>query len=144
MRHHHSAAEGFQCSVHFANSDREERSWHFLKLGVDTILFGNWYRPGASVWDGFSDLHEEMGQYFSQVAGFALAGDLNIHHRQWLRFFNDDTRIGPEIKAFCDFHGMFQVVRQPTRYDPVSEQIQYMMNLAITDFPDRNQRCYHE
>ena len=87
------------------------------------------------MWDGFSDLYEEMGEYFSQVSGVALVGDLNIHHKRWLRFSNDNTRIGAEMKAFCDFHGLFQVVRQPTRYDSISGQTQYMLDLAITDIP---------
>ena len=30
------------------------------------------------------------------------------------------------MKAFCDFHGLFQVVREPTRNE-------YLLDLAITD-----------
>ena len=57
------------------DSDDEERSWHFLKSGVDTILLANWYRPGASEFDGFSTLYAEFGEYFSQVSGVILVGD---------------------------------------------------------------------
>ena len=116
----------FNALVHISNSVAEERSWHFLKLGVDTILLANWYRPGASVWDGFTDLYSELGEYFSQVSGVAIVGDLNIYHKKWLRFSPSDTRIGAEMKALCDFHGLFQVVRQPTHDD-------YLLDLAITD-----------
>ena len=31
----------FNGLVHIANTKDEERSWHFLKVGVDTILIGN-------------------------------------------------------------------------------------------------------
>ena len=55
-------------------------------------------------------------------------GDLNVHHKRWLRFSNDDTRIGSELKAFCDFHGLMQLVKAPTRN-------QYLLDLAITDIP---------
>ena len=32
----------FNGLVHIKNCDDEERSWHFLTLGVETILFANW------------------------------------------------------------------------------------------------------
>ena len=57
-----------------------------------------------------------------------MIGDLNIHHRQWLRFSNADTTMGTELKTFCDFHGFFQIVREPTRKE-------YLLDLAITDIP---------
>ena len=43
--------DDFNGLVHISNSTSDERSWHFLRLGVDTILFANWYRPGASSHD---------------------------------------------------------------------------------------------
>ena len=106
----------------------EARSWHFLKVGIDTILLANWYRPGASVYDGFSTLYTEMGEYFQEVTGVVLVGDLNIHHKRWLRYSSEDTRIGSEMKAFCDFHGLLQLVKEPTRKE-------YLLDLAITDIP---------
>ena len=116
----------FNGLVHIGNTPDEERSWHFLKLGVDTILVANWYRPGASIHDGFSTLYAEMYEYFSQVSGIVIIGDLNIHHKRWLIHSREDTSIGAELKAFSDFHGLFQVVREPTRYE-------YLLDLAITD-----------
>ena len=84
----------FNGLVHISNSKDEERSWHFLKVGIDTILLANWYRPGASVHDGFATLYTEMGEYFQEVIGVVLMGDLNIHHKRWLRDCSEDTRIG--------------------------------------------------
>lgn len=57
-----------------------------------------------------------------------MIGDLNIHHKKWLRFSNADTTMGTELKTFCDFHGCFQIVREPNRKE-------YLLNLAITDIP---------
>ena len=118
----------FNCIVHIVDVENEERSWHFLKVGVDTILLGNWYRPGSTVHDGFSALYAEMAHYFEQVSGILLIGDLNIHHQRWLRFSNANTSIGAEMKCFCDFHGLVQLVREPTRGE-------YLLDLAITDMP---------
>ena len=116
----------FNGLVHIANCATEERSWHFLKIGIETILVGNWYRPGSSEHDGFTCLYAELAEYFAQVTGVLLVGDLNIHHRRWLHHSNDNTRIGAEMKALCDYHGMFQVVREPTRNE-------YLLDLACTD-----------
>ena len=116
----------FNGLVHICNTSDEERAWHFLKLGVDTILVANWYRPGASIHDGFSTLYAEMSEYFTQVSGIVIIGDLNIHHKRWLIHSSENTAIGAELKIFCDFHGLFQVVREPTRND-------YLLDLAITD-----------
>ena len=55
-----------------------------------------------------------------------LVGDLNIHHQRWLRFSNANTSIGSDMKCFCDFHGLTQLVRELTRGD-------YLLDLIITD-----------
>ena len=120
--------DDFNGLVHIADTEKEERSWHFLKIGVETILLGNWYRRGASEYDGFSVLYSEMAEYFSQVSGIVLVGDLNIHHKRWLNFSNANTSIGAEMKCFCDFHGLIQMVREPTRNE-------YLLDLALTDMP---------
>ena len=90
------------------------------------ILNTNWYRPGASEFDGFSNLYSELAEYFPQVSGVGIIGDLNIHHKRWLRFSNDNSRVGAEMKVLCDFHGLSQIVREPTRKE-------YLLDLAITD-----------
>ena len=120
--------EDFHGLVHICNSEVEERSWHYLKLGVETILLGNWYRPGASVFDGHSALYSELAEHFQEVSGVLLVGDLNIHHKRWLRFSNDNSQVGAAMKTLCDFHGMSQLVREPTRND-------YLLDLAICDIP---------
>ena len=121
----------FNGLVHIANTADEERSWHFLKTGIETFLLGNWYRPGASDFDGFATLYSEVGEYFTQVNGIVLMGDLNIHHQRWLRYSRENTRIGGEMKAFCDFHGLQQLVREPTRNE-------YLLDLVISDIPGVN------
>ena len=116
----------FNAVVHIVNATDDERSWHFLKLGADTILLGNWYRPGSIMHDGVSTLYEEMSEYFEQVSDIMLVGTLNIHHQRWHQFSNANTSIGSDMKCFCDFHGLTQLVRESTRGD-------YLLDLIITD-----------
>ena len=42
------ARSDFNQIAHIANSETDERSWHYLNLEPETILIGNWYRPGAT------------------------------------------------------------------------------------------------
>ena len=83
--------DDFNCIVHIADSADDDRSWHFIRLGVDTILLANWHRPGSTVHDGFLTLYDEVRGYFHEVSGIVIAGDLNIHHQRWLRFSNANT-----------------------------------------------------
>ena len=112
--------------VHISNTENEERSWHFLKSGIDIILLANWYRPGASTHDGFSALYSEVSEFFPQISGLIIVGDLNIHHQRWLYFSRENTAIGGDMKTFCDFHGLTQLVREPTRNE-------YLLDLVLTD-----------
>ena len=120
--------EDFNGLAFNANNDIDECGWHFLRLGVETILVGNWYRPGASVHDGFAKLYEEVAIYYQEVSGVLLGGDLNVHHKKWLRFSNDNTAIGTDLKTLCDFYGLNQLVREPTRQE-------YLLDLILTDIP---------
>ena len=74
--------DDFNGLVHIRNCDHCERSWHFLRVGVDTILIANWYRPGATVHTTFADLYTEVNEFFDEVSGIVIAGDINIHHKK--------------------------------------------------------------
>ena len=63
-----------------------------------------------------------------------MAGDINIHHKKWLRFSNGDTGVGEDLKAFCEFYGMNQLVKEPTRHDKPSGN-DYLLDLVLTDIP---------
>jgi len=121
----------FNALVHIANCPDEERSWHFMQLGVETILVGNWYRPGATIHDKFAKLHDKISQYYKDISGVFIAGDLNIHHKKWLRFSSEDTAIGSDLKAVVDHFGMVQLVREPTRQAISGKE--YLLDLALTD-----------
>ena len=56
----------FNAVVHIVKATDDERSWHFLKLGADTILLGSWYRPGSTMHDSFSTLYQEISRISSR------------------------------------------------------------------------------
>ena len=125
------ARDGFNQIAHIRNSVFEERSWHYLNLGPEVILLGNWYRPGASPHDGFSELHADLTEFVPEITGVILSGDMNVHHKSWLRFSSGNTPVGSDLKGFCDSYGLTQLVKQPTRYE-------YLLDLFLTDLPDCN------
>jgi exonuclease III len=98
--------DDFNCLVHIKNCDDEERSYHFLQLGLETILVANWYRPGATEHDGFTKLYDEIREHYQEISGVVFAGDLNVHHRKWLKFSSDNTAVGTDLKAFCAHFGL--------------------------------------
>ena len=116
----------FNCLVHIRNCNKEERSYHFMRLGLETILVANWYRPGATVHDGFTKLYDEIRDHYKDISGVIISGDLNVHHRKWLKFSNDNTTVGADLKAFSDYFGLWQLVREPTRN-------QYLLDLVLSD-----------
>ena len=59
----------FNGLVHISNCEAEERSWHFLRLEMETILVANWYRPPASDHDKFERLYAEVAKYYQEVTG---------------------------------------------------------------------------
>ena len=118
--------DDFNCLVHIGNSSTEERSWHFLRVDTETYLVANWYRSGSVIHDGFHLLHNEIRIHFEEISGIILAGDLNVHHKKWLKFSNTNTQIGTDLKNMCDYFGMWQAVKEPTRN-------QYLLDLVLSN-----------
>ena len=90
------------------------------------LLIGNWYRPGATVHDGHAALQAEVAKLAEYVTGMILAGDCNIHLARWLRYSNDNSTQGADLKIVCDNLGLQQLVRELTRQ-------QYLLDLFLTN-----------
>ena len=125
------ARHDFNSIAHIRNSLSDERSWHFLNLGPETILLGNWYRSGYTFHDAFSELYADLNEFSSEITGIILEGDMNVHHTRWLRYSNGNTPIGADLKALCDSYGLTQLVKQPTR-----QESGYLLDLILTNVPD--------
>ena len=100
------ARHDFNRLVHIENSEYDERSWHYLHIEPETILLGNWYRPGATIHDGYVNLISEIEKHSTDSTGTILSGDLNIHHARWLRHSNGNSIQGADLKTFCNNLGL--------------------------------------
>jgi len=67
-----------------------------------------------------------MIKHLPGATGFIMAGDMNVHHKRWLRWSNADTPVGTDLKVLCDNFGILQLVKEPTRGD-------YLLDLFLTD-----------
>ena len=53
-------------------------------------------------------------------------GDLNIHHRKWLRFSNSNSPGGRALQQICEDASLQQMVRALTRKE-------YLLDLILSD-----------
>ena len=57
--------------------------------------------------------------------GCVLFGDVNIHHRKWLKYSNRNSLEGQELCAVCKELGLTQLVHEPTRGDHLLDLVLY-------------------
>ena len=88
--------------VHWKDSNIAERSWMLLHTDVGSIAIANWYRPGNSEDKHIESLPDELIELKTDVNGFLILGDLNMHHAKWLRYSNGNSRQGTVLKEIYD------------------------------------------
>ena len=106
--------------VSIGDSEVAERSWHLLHTDLGSIAIVNWYRPGAAPLSHIESFAAEYEQYRHQFTSIIVAGDLNIHHRSWLRYSSGESYEGQVLKEICDSHSMQQIVKAPTHKSEIS------------------------
>ncbi len=104
-----------------------EASWHTIHSDLGAILFCVWYRPPApgeleSVRAFIDDWERLAGQYIGTI----VVGDLNVHHKRWLKHSSHCSLEGSLLYKFCCDNGFKQMVRSPTRDD-------HLLDLVLTD-----------
>jgi len=107
-------------------SDSAERMWCVLHTHIGAILLGNWYRPPDDDGRSLVALNDELQRLKREVIGTILLGDLNIHHKKWLRFSRENSQLGERLLHICQDNGLKQVVKERTRGD-------YLLDLVLTD-----------
>ena len=60
-------------------------------------------------------LRTEWEELSQEAVGTILVGDMNIHHKQWLRESEGNIAEDDELYTFCKKTGMEQLVREATR-----------------------------
>ena len=81
------------------DSVHAERHWLIMHTNQGPFLLANWYRPPcAGEVESIRSLRGEWEALKPMVLGTIILGDLNIHHRPWLRFSQRDTAEGRELQ----------------------------------------------
>ena len=121
-----SVAVMLKCMAQGVKSEKSERIWHYLHLDVGTIAIANWYRSPSGDDEQIVEFNSEIAELKDEVLGFIVMGDLNIHHRRWLKYSNDNSHQGSLLKQNCDDHAFKQLIHEPTRGE-------YLLDLVLTD-----------
>ena len=109
------------------DSDTCERLWMMVHSHAGPHLICVWYRPPVQGEIAtINSLRTEWQELQPSAIGTIIVGDLNIHHRKWLRKSARNTAEGEELRQFCVDFGMQQKVRKATRE-------KYTLDLVITD-----------
>eukprot|EP00959_Pyramimonas_sp_CCMP1952_P197441 4129141-Pyramimonas_sp.AAC.1 len=75
-----------------------------------------WYRrPCHGETNSIESLSEEWNSLAGQCIGSIITGDMNIHHRHWLRFSSHVPPEGTALKNWCMERGFRECIRAPTR-----------------------------
>ena len=100
------------------NSQVAERSWVIFHSDHGPYVIGCWYRsPAPGEVDAIRSFKEEAQLHATNAVGCVQLGDLNSHHRKWLKYSNRNSLEGQVLCAVCKELGMTQLVHEPTRRD---------------------------
>jgi hypothetical protein len=69
---------------------------------------------------------DELGGLQDSVMGTLLVGDLNVHHKSWLKYSSSSSAEGEALRAAASDMGLKQKVKKPTRE-------KYLLDLVLTD-----------
>ena len=97
------------------HSEVDERTWHILHSDIGPILCGVWYRPpcgGETA--SISSCEEEWRRLSASYVASILVGDLNVHHKRWLRFSSGVSVEGTALFRFSMATGLKHHVKAPT------------------------------
>ena len=113
--------------VHVADSVEHERAWYILHTDCGAISIGLWYRPPS--YDEVASIDAlllEHAEYSQGCIGTIIIGDMNVHHKSWLKFSNSTSIAGRALFDVCCRLGLQQCVQEPTRNE-------YLLDLVLTD-----------
>ena len=114
--------------VHACDSEHAERQWFTLISDCGPLLLGNWHRAPDAGEGPITSLRNELTNMIdSHSGGVFLFGDLNIHHKKWLRFSNGNSHAGDLLLYICNEFDFHQCVREPTR-----PAFGYLLDLVLT------------
>ena len=76
--------------------------------------------------DSIYSFKVEYEQFSVDCIGSIIIGDMNVHHKTWLKYSNGTTPEGRALFDVCCRYGLHQCVQSLTRYS-------YLLDLVLTD-----------
>ena len=107
-----------------------EAMWFTVHSDIGAVLLCVWYRPPANGETASIHTFEaDWERLCERHIGTIVIGDLNLHHKWWLKHSADVTVEGSTMYKFTCDRNFKQIVRGPTRYE-------YLLDLVITDLDE--------
>ena len=106
-----------------------ERMWCVLHTNLGALLIGNWYRAPDESGTSIAILKAEIERLRGDFVGILLVGDVNVHHKRWLKHSHSNTELGERLWETCRDLGLKQLVSKPTRGE-------YLLDVVLTDVPN--------
>jgi len=128
--------------VLFHTSEQAERLWCLVHRDTGSMAICNWYYPPGASLSEIASFETEVAEMSKVADEILVVGDLNVHHKSWLRYSSSDTPRGRLLKELCDGAGICQLVNEPTRKE-------YLLDLVLSNRSDlkvsvRNQISDHK
>ena len=83
------------------DSESSERLWILIHSDLGPYLVGAWYRPPVQgEMETIKSLRAEWEELSQEAVGTILVGDMNIHHKKWLRRSDGNTAEGEKLYKF--------------------------------------------
>jgi hypothetical protein len=106
---------------------RSERVWLVVHTDQGPYVLSAWYRPpdpGEVV--SIESFETEWQEHCNAALGSVILGDLNLHHKGWLRYSSRNSTEGALMRKICNQYGFRQLVHESTRESN-------LLDLVITD-----------
>ena len=127
--------------THLGDSTVAEHSWVIVHSDHGPYMIGCWYRPPApGEIESIRSLKEEVQTHASRAVESVVLGDLNVHHRRWLKVSNRNSWEGEELCSICKEVDLTQLIREPTRgeylFDVVFSSVLVMKTEVLPPIAD--------
>ena len=104
--------------------------WVIVHPDNGPYVAGCWYRPPApGEIDSIRSLKEELQTHAAKAVGSVVLGDLNVHHRRWLKFSNRNSWEGEVLCSICKEIGLTQLIQEPTWEE------EHLLDLVLSSVP---------
>ena len=112
--------------VEIFKAENAERVSCTIHTNLGPVLVNLYRPPDDDAYTSLPTFRNELAALMEDHVGTIVTGDLNIHHRKWLRFSNANTAAGRMLQQICEHANLCQLVNAPTRKE-------YLLDLVITD-----------